>query len=179
MAIILQGMCYSGKTTLGQLVADGLGLPFVDAKDLFMRTHGMSAMDYLRLNGRDSFRAAERETLQQPFGDIVLSLSGSAVYYPKVMTALRQHHTIIWLHVPLKTIEERKETEAKERPIIYPEGIATFRALYAQRAQLYPHYSTVTIEVPGTEPPSTTRDKILAAIQPRPQAAPVFLPRNV
>lgn len=53
MAIILQGMCYSGKTTLGKLVADKLGVPFVDSRDLFRNTHGMSECDYLRLNGRD------------------------------------------------------------------------------------------------------------------------------
>ena len=37
-----QGMCYSGKSTLGKITADILGVPFLDSRDLFFKVHGMS-----------------------------------------------------------------------------------------------------------------------------------------
>lgn len=45
--IILQGMCYSGKTTLGNLLAAHLSIPFLDSRDLFQRVWHMSETEYL------------------------------------------------------------------------------------------------------------------------------------
>ena len=36
---IFQGMCYSGKSTLGKMVADTLGVPFLDSRDLFFKIY--------------------------------------------------------------------------------------------------------------------------------------------
>ena len=34
---IFQGMCYSGKSTLGKIIADAIGIPFLDSRDLFFK----------------------------------------------------------------------------------------------------------------------------------------------
>jgi shikimate kinase len=109
MTIILQGMCYSGKTTLGKMVADKIQIPFLDSRDLFIRTHGISEIDFLRKHGRDIFIEAEKESIRQSFGQIVLSLGGSAIYYPKEMTELKLKNIIVWLNVTFEIIKKRKE----------------------------------------------------------------------
>jgi shikimate kinase len=164
MTIILQGMCYSGKSTLGKMVAAKLDIPFLDSKDLFIKIHGISEIDFLSLYGRDAFIEAEKESIRGSFGEIVLSLGGSATYYPEEMKMLKENNRIVWLNVPFKIIEERKEAENKERPVVYPDGITTFQELYEQRAKLYPKYAHYTIDVESTESPEKTRDKIISSI---------------
>lgn len=161
---ILQGMCYSGKTTLGSILARELNVPFLDSRDLFQRIHGMSETEYLTSFGRDKFCEAERETLRQDFGNIVLSLGGSACYYPTEMDSLVKHHTIIWLDVSFEEIKKRMEAEGNPRPIVYLGGVESFRQLYEQRRLLYPLYTTVKISVTEAENPVSTIESILKSI---------------
>ena len=86
---IFQGMCYSGKSTLGKMVADALGVPFLDSRDLFFMVYGISEIDYLKTHGREKFIEAEKKSLYYNF-EGVFSLGGSAVYYPKEMELLKQ-----------------------------------------------------------------------------------------
>ena len=135
--IILHGMCYAGKTTLSKMVGEILQMPFIDSKDLFINEYGISETQYLKLHGRDKFKIAEKKSLQQNFDGKVLSLGGSAIYYPEEMQDLYNNYTIVWLKVPFKVIEQRKISEGIERPVIYPDGINTFEEL---NFYLFIHY---------------------------------------
>ena len=159
--IVLQGMCYSGKTTLGALLARELDIPFLDSRDLFQRKYQMSETEYLTTYGREKFCIAEANTLKQDLGNIVFSLGGSACYYDAVMTNLKSKHTVVWLNVSLSLIKARKEAEGKQRPVVFPEGIDTFDALYHQRKKLYPKFTTMIIVVNETQPPVQTVQSIV------------------
>ena len=141
--IIFQGMCYSGKTTLGNMLADVLGCRFLDSRDLFLKSHNISEIDFLSSMGQPKFKQAERQTLQQNFNNMVLSLGGSAIYYPEEMEELYKKYTIIWLNVPFDVILERRKEGGFSRPIVYPSGIKSFKELYNQRSALYPKYSHI------------------------------------
>ena len=132
---IFQGMCYSGKSTLGKITADTLGLPFLDSRDLFFKVHGVSEIEYLKEHGREKFIEAEKKSLYHDF-EGVFSLGGSAVYYPEEMNMLKNKYNIIWLDVDFDVITLRKDREAKERPIVYPDGIENFKQLYEQKKTL-------------------------------------------
>lgn len=161
--IVFQGMCYSGKSTLGKMTADALGVQFLDSRDLFFKVHGMSEIDYLSQYGREKFIEAEKESLHYDFNG-VFSCGGSAVYYDKEMNILKDKYDIIWLDVDYSNIIVRKEKEAKERPIVYPNGINSFEELYNQRKQLYPKYATHVIKVSNDEEISVTLQKILRSL---------------
>ena len=163
MAIILHGMCYSGKSTLGRLLAERLNIPFLDSKDLFFRKHGINEIEFLSKHGRDLFIKAEKESLNQSFDNIVLSLAGSSIYYPEQMKNLSKYN-IIWVDVSYDLIKERKSKEGKERPIVYPDGVNTFEELYNQRVKLYPKYISHRIIVNQKESPEETINKILSVI---------------
>ena len=163
--IILQGMCYSGKTTLGAILSRKLNVPFLDSRDLFQRTYQMSETEYLRKFGRDMFCEAEKATLSQAFGNIVLSLGGSACYYNNEMEILSKQNKIIWLDVSLNEIEKRMRSEGGIRPIVYPEGIKTFKQLYTHRRVLYEKYFTVKVEISNTETPRATVDNIMNVLE--------------
>jgi len=157
---IFQGMCYSGKSTLGKMTADTLGLPFLDSRDLFFKVHGTSEIEYLKKHGREKFIEAEKESLHHDF-EGVFSCGGSAVYYPEEMKMLKEKYNIIWLDVDFDVIVSRKEKEAKERPIVYPDGINSFEELYNQRRELYKDFYDYRVEVTKDEPIQRTLQKIL------------------
>ena len=100
-----------------------MNIPFLDSKDLFFREHGISEIEFLSKYGRDLFIKAEKKSLNQSFGNIVLSLAGSLLFIiPEQMGNLSKYN-IIWLDVSYDLIKERKSKEGKERPIVYPDGI--------------------------------------------------------
>lgn len=161
--IIFQGMCYSGKSTLGKMTADTLGVPFLDSRDLFFKVYGISEIEYLKKHGKEKFIIAEKDSLYHNF-DGVFSCGGSAVYYDKEMKLLKEKYHIIWLDVSYNNIINRKNKEARERPIVYPEGINSFEELYNQRKELYPMYTNYRIEVDDNEEITVTLQKILRTL---------------
>ncbi|KAM0752688.1 aldolase [Meredithblackwellia eburnea MCA 4105] len=85
-SILLIGMRGAGKTTLGALVASHLGLPFIDADDLFCSTHpGHTPPTFVKEFGWPAFRASETEILEGILAGIaegerkVVSLGGGVV----------------------------------------------------------------------------------------------------
>ena len=162
--IVLQGMCYAGKTTLGAILARELNRPFLDSRDLFQRTHRMSETEYLTRFGQPAFCEAEKESLRQPLGDIVLSVGGSACYYQDIMTTLKAKHTIVWLNVAFSEIQRRRQAEGKDRPIVFPIGIETFEQLYDQRKGLYAATHHIQVEVTDVTTPKAVVDQILVQL---------------
>jgi len=160
---IFQGMCYSGKSTLGKMTADTIGVPFLDSRDLFFKVHGTSEIKYLKEHGREKFIEAEKKSLYHDF-EGVFSLGGSAVYYPEEMKMLKEKYNIIWLDVDYDVIVRRKENEGWERPIVYPDGIENFQQLYEQRRELYKNYYDYKVEVHEDEPIKRTIQKILLTL---------------
>jgi shikimate kinase len=160
---IFQGMCYSGKSTLGKNVADSLGMDFLDSRDQFVKAHGVSEIIYLKEHGREKFIEAEKKSLMDDFNG-VFSCGGSAVYYDNIMKQLHNKYEIVWLDVDLKLIKKRKELEGRERPIVFPDGINTFDELYNQRSKLYKKYYTHRIKVTEFETIEETTKKILNSL---------------
>lgn len=168
MTIYLLGMCYAGKTTLGRLLGERLNKKWLDSRDLFKETYGITEIEFLSKYGQQAFIKAEEESLLKDFGDMVISLGGSAVYYTEVMNQLCENHTVIWLNVPFEVIKMRKENEfldnGRERPIVYPIGIFGFDDLYNTRKELYNKSNTHEVKVEKYDTPESVLDKIISIL---------------
>jgi shikimate kinase len=161
---IFQGMCYSGKSTLGKKVADAMGVNFLDSRDQFFKFNGMSEIDYLKRYGLENFKEQERKSLMDNF-EGVFSCGGSAIYYKDTMDRLNKKYEIIWLDVDLNVIKERRVSEYTERPIVYPPDIDTFDELYEQRSKLYSKCYKHRIKVTENETIEQTTKKILNVLK--------------
>lgn len=157
---IIQGMCYAGKSTLGKMLADSIGVDFLDSRDLFFKVHGESEISYLKNNGNEKFKEAEKKSLQSEFNG-VFSCGGSSIYYPNEVKNLHEKYEIVWLDVDYDVIIKRKKLEGKERPIVFPKHITSFKELYDERKKLYQTYYTHRIRVTEDEEPSQTLRRIL------------------
>lgn len=168
--IFIQGMCFSGKTTVGTLLAQRLKTKFLDSRYIFFNYWNVYDLDYLNDLGQKQFQDAERDSLEQDFyqQDVgVVALSGSTLYLTDVMNNLYTQpfkNIIIWLDAPLDTIIQRKTLEENERPIVYPEGVNSFEELYESRRNIYQLYSHVTVVIKSSDTKEQVVDKVISAI---------------
>ena len=61
--LVLAGFMGTGKTTVGRLAADELGLPFLDLDDAIVRRSGRTVAEIFAADGEAGFRALEREAV--------------------------------------------------------------------------------------------------------------------
>ena len=57
MLVFLVGMMGSGKTTVGQMLANELSLPFFDTDEILCSIEGKSIQEIFSHNGEDYFRS--------------------------------------------------------------------------------------------------------------------------
>lgn len=148
--IYIQGMCYSGKTTIGKFLSKSLNINFLDSRDIFFNLHKKYDLDYLLENGNSEFCKAENESFDKDFGHCVVALSGSALYNKELMEKISKEHILIWLNTSYNAILSRKQKEEEngiQRPIVYPHGVSTFEELYNTRCQIYDKYTGYKINI--------------------------------
>ncbi len=63
--LLLNGFMGTGKTSVGQRVAEATGRPFIDLDQRLEQRFGTSVADYFAQHGEASFRAVEREELER------------------------------------------------------------------------------------------------------------------
>jgi shikimate kinase / 3-dehydroquinate synthase len=98
--IVLVGFMGAGKTTVGHILAERLGTPFVDSDVYIERQLGRSIVDVFAVEGEKYFRELEHRTINELVrgSDAVLALGGGAVEDPRTRAILR-NTTVVYLRV--------------------------------------------------------------------------------
>lgn len=146
--ITLIGMPGSGKSTLGYVAAKELERQFVDTDDLLCRMTGTK--DTGELSALTDFEGFVREETKAVRSlDVtshIIATGGSVVYSPRGMRHLQKLGFVIYIQVPLETIEKRVGSAA-ERGVILEAG-QTMADLYKTRHKLYRRYADIEF-IPG------------------------------
>ena len=154
----------AGKSTVGGLVADALGLPFRDTDADIVATAGKPIPDIFIDDGEDAFRALERDAAAAALSsfDGVLALGGGAILAESTRALLRGH-TVVFLSVELSDAVSRVGLGAG-RPLLTVNPRATLKYLLDQRRPLYEEVATVTVRTDGREPADIAAE-VLEAIE--------------
>ena len=104
--IFLVGMAGCGKTSLGQRLAQSLGMTFVDTDQRISDILSMSVNDIYSTLGEDFFRIAETAVLAELAGvaPCVVSTGEGTVLVKENITLMQNHGTIIFIDRPLDQI---------------------------------------------------------------------------
>lgn len=120
--IILLGYMGSGKSTIGQKLAQQLDLPFIDLDQQIEKQLEKSVSEIFKEHGEIYFRKKEHEILHSlleqntPF---VLSLGGGTPCYANNHLALElEQVTSIYLKGSIATLAARLEKEKEHRPLL-------------------------------------------------------------
>lgn len=139
--IALVGLRGAGKSTLGQMLADELDLPFVELSREIEKVAGCSIREIHDLYGTAAYRRYERRALEetvQIYADVVIATPGGIVSDPATFNLLLAHCTTIWLQASPEEHMGRVAAQGDMRPMAASkEAMEDLRRILAGRAAFY------------------------------------------
>ncbi|WP_434442615.1 shikimate kinase [Lentzea sp. E54] len=156
----------AGKTTVSELLAARLGVPFRDVDADIVQLAGKPISDIFTDDGEPVFRAMEEEAVAKALAEHegVLALGGGAVLSAPTRERLREH-TVVFLNVGMAE-GVRRTGLAANRPLLT--GVnprATFKALLDARLPLYREVATIEVLTDALDPEQVTDAVIKGAEQ--------------
>jgi len=160
--IVLVGPPGAGKTTIGQLVAERLGVGFRDTDTDVETETGKSVADIFFDDGEEAFRALEAQAVHRALNEHsgVLSLGGGAVLNEETRRRLRPHN-VAFLSVGLADATKRIGMSAA-RPVLALNPRAQLQQLLAERLPLYREVASVEISTDGKTPTQVLEELLLS-----------------
>jgi shikimate kinase / 3-dehydroquinate synthase len=149
MVVVLVGFMGAGKTTVGRILAERLGRPFVDSDVLIEQRLGRSIRDVFLAEGEAYFREVEHATVADLVRgqDAVVALGGGAAEDPRTRAVLR-HARVIYLRVSYEAAMSRVQGD-EYRPVLHR---ADLDEVYKRRLPVYEDLSVCTIDTDGRRP---------------------------
>ena len=147
--LILIGPMGSGKTTIGSLLAEKLGLSFRDTDQLIEEQEGKTVSQIFLDQGEDAFRAIEKRVLREELltDGTVLSLGGGAPISIDAQSALRAIAShIIFLDISLSTVAPRIGFN-RDRPLLLNNPRGQWQTLMEARRPIYEAIADTIINV--------------------------------
>jgi shikimate kinase len=147
--VILIGPMGSGKTTIGSLLAQRLGLNFRDTDHLIEEQEGKTVSQIFLDQGEDAFRAIEKRVLREELltDGTVLSLGGGAPISIDAQSALRAISShIIFLDISLSTVAPRIGFN-RDRPLLLNNPRGQWQTLMEARRPIYEAIADAPINV--------------------------------
>jgi shikimate kinase len=164
-AVVLVGPPGAGKSTVGRLLADRLGVDFTDIDDLIVARAGRSISEIFITDGEPAFRKLEESEVAAALASRhgVLALGGGAVLSAQTRALLRGGQ-VVFLSVGMAE-GVRRTGLSSARPLLA--GVnprATFAALLEARLPLYREVATAEVATDRRSPEEVTED-VLAAMR--------------
>lgn len=142
--IVLIGMPGSGKTTIGQAVAEKLGRDFIDTDDEIKKVIKTEISDYFSKYGEEKFRDAETAVIKEisKRSGTVIATGGGAVLRKENVDALKMNGILYFLDRPLEQI-----VPTADRPTA--SSIEALEKRYNERYGIYKSSADKIITVTG------------------------------
>lgn len=148
--IILVGFRATGKTSVGRLLAEHLGVEFLDMDRVLTERHGKISQ-VVAEHGWDFFRARERELLKElvDLQEGVIATGGGAVLHREIWPAMRESGLVVWLTSTLELICQRLGSDPasdSQRPSLTGRDIrAETATVLTEREPLYRAAAHLTV----------------------------------
>jgi len=163
--VYLIGFMGAGKTTVGRLLAERLGSPFVDLDDEIVTEQGQDVATIFATRGEHGFRIAERAALERIGArDAIVACGGGVVTEPASAALLSRAGTVIYLRVSSDEALARVGSETSGRPLLRDGDPVAVAGLLASRESLYRAVADMTVDTTGRTPVSVV-EEIVASLR--------------
>lgn len=120
MRVALIGMRGAGKSTLGSMLAKGMGKRFVELDNEIERDTGIALGEIFSLYGQSGFRAIEKRTLERVLKQnerAVISVGGGVVSEKETFDFLLSHCYTVWIKAQPEEHMSRVMAQGDFRPM--------------------------------------------------------------
>lgn len=162
--VALIGLRGAGKSTLGQMLADHLGYPFVELSREIEKFAGCSVSEIQSLYGQNAYRRYERRAVEeaiQIYPEAVLATPGGLVSDAATFNLLLGHCTTVWLQADPEDHMNRVRAQGDMRPMAASaEAMEDLKSILAGRAAFY---SKARLKVNTSDQPLAATFELLRA----------------
>jgi len=153
--VALLGLRGAGKSTVGRLLSERIGVPFHELDQRVEELAGLPLAELFAVHGEAYYRRIEREALEhllaEPTG-FVVAAGGSLVTDPATFARLRGACTTVWLRARPEEHMGRVEAQGDLRPMARrSDAMTELKGILAARAPLYALASHV-VDTSSLEP---------------------------
>ncbi len=156
--LALVGFMAAGKSTVGELLAERIGWPFVDTDTLIERDRGAIAAVFAH-EGERAFRGYECEAVAEAVARderCVIAVGGGALTHEPTNALLAQRTFRVFLEACEQEIAQRLR-DAPVRPMLgFEPSVEAISAMYRDRLPLY-RESELTVDCNGMRPLAVAR----------------------
>lgn len=141
--VVLIGYRGSGKSTVGRMLAERLGLAFVDTDTRIEERSGLSIKEMVEKKGWPYFRTAEKEVIRSLAREegMVMAVGGGAILDAENRESLKQNSLVFYLAADPATlalrISQDTKTEAQRPSLTGREVMAEIGMVLEEREPLY------------------------------------------
>lgn len=139
--IALLGLRGAGKSTLGAMLAEDLGFPFVELSREIEKFAGCTIAEIQALYGMNAYRRYERRALEeaiQIYPEAVIAIPGGLVSEPATFNLLLAHCTTVWLYADPEDHMKRVIAQGDTRPMAdSSEAMEDLKRILNVRAAFY------------------------------------------
>lgn len=142
--IVLIGMSGSGKTTIGERLAEKLSMKFADTDEMIEKKEGRKIKDIFAEKGETYFRDLETEIAisASKIDGYIISTGGGMVLRDRNMQCLKENSVIIYIKRSVESI--RKTMDASNRPLL-KSGLAKLNEMEKERSPIYEKYADLIV----------------------------------
>ncbi len=155
--VVLVGPMGVGKSTVGQLLAERLGVAYRDTDDDIVAAQGRTIAEIFVDEGEAAFRAIEKQAVHTALAahDGVLALGGGAIL-DEDTRALLAGHRVVYLSMDVEEAVKRTGLNTA-RPLLAVNPRKQWRELMEARRHLYEEIATAVVPTDGRTPEEVTR----------------------
>jgi len=168
MNIVLIGYRGTGKSSVGEILAARLGMPYIGMDGEIVKRGGMSIPEIVGKSGWPEFRDRETGLARELAArdGVIIDTGGGIIERPENMEALGKNARIFWLKAEVATIVSRIQGNSDRPPLTagktFTDEVAEVLERRTPRYRSAAHYEIDTDDLT----PEQIADRIIAIVRP-------------
>lgn len=138
--VALVGMMGTGKTAVGKVLAQQLGVPFLDSDQEIERAAGRTIAEIFERDGETFFRERETRVVERLLsgGPAILSTGGGTFMSARNRDLIAHKGVSVCLEADLELLWSRVRQKTAKRPLLQvPDPKGTLKKIYHMRSPVY------------------------------------------